>query len=75
MSDIKIDKDIPVPPTGTPSTQYPFAGTEVGNSFVVADMRDPSALRTAASRFGRLHQRKYTVRQVGDGAFRIWRIA
>lgn len=73
---IQIDKEIPIPPTlgrggmkGTSS--YPVAMMDIGDSFVVPRKSQLSACSVAAKRIGR----KVTYRTMGDGTFRVWRIA
>ena len=68
MSEIKIDKGIPMPSL----TRYPFDEMEVGDSFLV-----PSDNRTSVSTLvSRNHNgKKFSLRKMTDGTYRCWRIA
>lgn len=83
MSDIKIDKGVPIPKprlgSGGRPEKYPWMRMEVGDSFyVAAGGRTLDAAQAgvsglaigAAKRLGR----KYTTRREGAGV-RVWRIA
>lgn len=73
MSDYKIEKNIPLPPTARPSNRFRFGEMEVGDSFQV-DADDVAQARTAASWYGKRNDMKFTIRRYKDG-FRCWRKA
>lgn len=75
----KIEKGIPIPPSkggaGRP-TLYPFAKMEVGDSFTIESARKQQGRMCAiASDYGKRHGMRFTVRTIGDGMLRVWRVA
>jgi hypothetical protein len=75
---MEIERDIPITDmrgmgrTPLRPCKYPWPDMEIGDSFQ-ADV-PPDTLRASASKWGRAHGRKFTVRKYGDGS-RAWRIA
>lgn len=67
MSEIKIDKGIPVPLTL--KSKYPFKAMAIGDSFFIEDRSQRSNMYLYAKRIGI----KVTVREEGSGA-RVWRV-
>jgi len=63
----KIEKGVPFAKKG-----YPFGEMEVGDSFL-ADAALLERLRSAASMFGKDHNKKFATRQVPEGV-RVWRV-
>ena len=75
--EIKIEAGVPMPGDGR--RRYPFHEMEVGDSFFVphADKsgRDLSTrVSNAAVKWGKIHDCKFTIRQV-DGGARCWRVS
>lgn len=68
MTQIKIDKDFPLPES---RTKYPFGDMEVGDSFWSDNSRE--AVSSSAYSYGQRHGMKFTVR-ITDGVTRCWRI-
>lgn len=64
MSEIKIDKGVPMP------TKYPWKSMEIGDSFVFPYRPSNKGLYRCAAHAGI----KISIRKEGDG-IRIWRIA
>ena len=74
-----VEKGIPIPPrkcgTGRPAL-YPFAEMKVGDSFAIESARKRQGRMCAiASDYGKRHGMRFTVRAIGDGMLRVWRIA
>ncbi len=72
MSDIVIEKGIPLPRRGV-APKYPFAKLEVGDSFFVPGRTTNSfggIMTAAAKRTGYGFQSRKT-----DGGIRVWRIS
>lgn len=77
MSEIKIDKNVWMPGrcgSGDATRKYPFNTMEVGDSFEI-NGHAPDKVRNSAYAFGRMNNRKFAVRQTGEGSYRCWRIA
>ena len=74
---IIIEKGIPVPGASLWSREKSrvLSTMEVGDSFLLPDPSNSDLynLRNAASRYGKMHRRRYAVRKV-DGGYRCWRI-
>jgi len=67
-----IEDGIEIPPRNSPrGSKYPFAALEVGQSFLVTDVKIVS-LRGAAWHAQKRNGHKYSVRAV-EGGVRIWR--
>lgn len=81
MTEIKIEKNIPIAPKrapGRPSkSKYPFNEMEIGDSFFVSGIT-LSTINCTVRKFRMRNARndglKFTVRAV-DGGFRVWRVA
>lgn len=77
MSEIKIEKGVPMPTRAPYKTKYPVRGMEVGDSFFVqkngTGLTDV-AVRNAVRQAGNRHGYKMATRSQ-DGAWRCWRIA
>ena len=73
MSDIKIEKGIPVPEGYSGESKYPFEHMAVGDSFAPAPP-DRARVRAAAAWYAKRHPRyRFTVRTTPAGT-RVWRI-
>lgn len=73
MNQIKIDKDIPVPPLRRGNeSKYPLGSLEVGESFFVNASQ--GKLASASVQHGKRHNKKFTTRSENGGT-RVWRIA
>jgi len=64
---MKVESNIPMP------SKFPFAGMEVGDSFLVPEGVLRATVTVAALRYGRKNGMKFTVRKVPEG-FRCWRV-
>ena len=80
MSEIKIEKDIPIPLRSRQShTYYPFAEMQIGDSFSIPTERD-APVRSAACWWTARHpgKAKFTIRKVmenGNKIIRVWRVS
>ncbi len=83
MTEIKIEKNVPIPPKGGGPNgpyKYPFDRLGVGDCFSVSGVGGSLAkitrrLRGAAHRYSKSHGIKFTVRELPDeGVVRIWRV-
>lgn len=87
MSEIKIEKGIPIPPpsNGGRAPKYPFEGMEIGDSFTIpltgimhekgGDMAF-NRVKGAAVRWMNKHGGEYRVRtRREEGVVRCWRVA
>ena len=73
MTQIKIDKGVPVPGESRGANgKYPFGDMEVGDSFFV-DIKQQSFCSAAAG-YAKRHNKKFTTRSENGGT-RVWRIA
>lgn len=73
MTQIKIDKGIPVPDESRGANgKYPFADLEIGDSFFV-NVKQVAVCSSAAG-YGKRHNKKFTTRSENGGT-RVWRIA
>lgn len=65
---IAIDKGIPAPVCRNRwNPKYPWAGMEVGDSFLADDGTDLGSLRSQASRVGKLAGKSFAVRNTDAG--------
>lgn len=73
MSEFTIEKGIPVPKQigAGRKTKYPFDLMEVGDSFLVTDLKVKTISRSCGT-YGKRLERKFTSRTV-DGGVRVWR--
>lgn len=84
----EIEKDVPIPETRQGrGSKYPFAEMEVGDSFLVEPEEDPNLgvvdeeeyakvrgrVSNVAYKYGKDHDKKFTVRQTDEGV-RVWRV-
>lgn len=69
MSQLLIDKGVPLP------KRYPFAGMQVGDSFLVPDDVKRTTVSIAAMRYGRKHGMRFTIRLTPERKLRCWRLA
>jgi hypothetical protein len=72
MTDIKIDKNVPIPETSGAGALYPFAEMEVGDSFYV-EGKTTAQLQNSASHWRKRKGWKFRTRTEDKGA-RIWRV-
>ena len=72
--EIKVDKNIPIPRTkGGRYPIYPWHTMEIGDSFLSKSA--PGTTRTLASRMSKiLKGKRFSVRSLGGGETRVWRI-
>lgn len=89
ITQIKIEKNKPIPAIRRRRTIYPFGEMKVGDSFALplgGAIKFPgnngvkditySRLAGAAHGYGRKHSRKFAVRTIKDeGVVRCWRVA
>ena len=74
MSEVKIDKGIPIPSMqGSHYTPYPWAIMEVGDSFVHEGRS--TAVYAAAKGWAVKLNRKFTARKLPTGGHRVWRVS
>ena len=76
MSEVKIDKGVPMPERSSQSDRlYPWKQMEVGDSFVMQPHKSPNH----AGNMMRYQQRKtgrgYRSRTQDDGTIRVWRVS
>jgi len=74
--EIKIEKNVPMPPRMGPGikAKYPWKELEVGDSFFVNGGTKTTTISRLACHHAALTGRKFAVRTEGEGA-RVWRIA
>ncbi len=65
-----IEKSVPMP---AKSAGFPFGEMEVGDSFLIPADAHARAV-SAASNYGKRYKKKITIRSVGDGVYRAWRV-
>ena len=72
---IKIDKNIPAPPSRPGRIPiYPFYEMEIGDSILVkGDCKKIDSARSTSRAYGKRHGMKFSTMLV-DGGVRIWRI-
>jgi hypothetical protein len=77
MSEYQITNQVPIPKRagklGKPIV-YPFEDMNVGDSFLVTDVRKFDASRNSACKYGQRHNKKFVTSFTDEGV-RIWRIA
>lgn len=71
---VTIDRGVPVPMKRTYASKYPFVEMAIGDSFLLDGTLKTETVRSAASAYGKDHQKTFTVRMASDGT-RCWRIA
>ena len=73
MTQIKIDKGLPVPSGSRgANSKYPFADLEIGDSFFVNVKQQ--LFCSAVAGYAKRHNKKFTTRSENGGT-RVWRIA
>ena len=73
MSNIKIDKGVPMPKKER--TKYPFSRMDVGDSFAVGPgKREIKSASNAAYRRNQQGQQRFATRNMGGGIVRIFRV-
>jgi hypothetical protein len=71
---IKIDKNVAIPIIERGGVaKYPWNKMEIGDSFFIEGAKTTTSITSAASPYGKRHNKKFTARAV-DGGVRIWRI-
>lgn len=73
-----IEKNVPFPgtPRGVGAVELPFEHMHVGDSFVFNEaVVKASSVSSYASRFGKDHNVKFSMRRVGENKYRVWRVA
>lgn len=73
MTDFKIEQGIPVP-LGDARSRYPFQSMNVGDSFALTPQQVRSA-RNSMHAYAKRSGTRFTLREVGDGVWRCWRIS
>lgn len=78
MQVYKIEKNLPIPPSGTGRPKYPLRDMEVGDSFFVPvplinTLKFRNRLSSALTYFGKRHSVQFITRSVDDG-IRVWRV-
>lgn len=74
MTDIKIEKGVPLLKKRYGGLKYPFGKMEVGDSFVFGPEGVDSCASSART-YAIKNNKKFAHRKLGDGRVRIWRIA
>lgn len=69
VSEIKIEKGIPIPEVGGPCIKYPFRQMEIGDSFVV-----PKGVRTSLSGNAIRQGIQIKTKSISSTHVRVWRI-
>ena len=70
---MKIEKDIPSPPSAHGNRKYDFPDMEIGDSIFLEGCGHDSKSVVAAKMYFRRNDKKMTARLI-DGGIRIWRI-
>lgn len=75
MTEIKIEKGIPIPEGRLGATvKYPYKDMEVGDSFYIADYRKGRSSEAAMRQFIKLNKLNWKIRtKREDTGLRIWR--
>lgn len=74
MTQIKIDKGVPIPPAkrGVGIRKYPFPDMEVGDSFFTESKQE--TVGSSVTIYARFNNVKFATRSENGGT-RVWRIA
>lgn len=72
MTQIKIDKDVPLPPRGNMPADI-LAQMDIGDSVFIDSIAQGNNAASRARVYGHRHGKKFAQRQV-NGGVRIWRI-
>lgn len=74
MTKYTIEKNIPIPTeAGATRASYPFHQMEVGDSFT-APVSERARINNAICGHKKRHGAVFSVRTLGDGTVRVWRI-
>ena len=74
MSEIKVERGIPIPPINRGRTEYPFLLLKIGDSFLFPPNSNRSKANGAIFHFRKKHpEMKFSLRTTKDG-FRVWRV-
>ena len=76
MTEIKIDKNVPLPKLRSPLNKYPWADMQVGDSFFIP--QDPATVRASlysCTKWARIKIATRRVTENGVEGIRVWRIA
>ncbi len=78
MKTIKIQSGIPIPKPkgntkGLSTPIYPFKDMKLGNSFKFS-LKKYASVTALASKFGKKHNTKFTIRKMTKTTARVWRI-
>lgn len=74
MSEIKIDKDVPLPALPGPKKIFPFPDLEVGDSFAVSLKQRNSARQGMHREHRKGHGKRFVSRAIDGKTCRFWRI-
>ena len=69
---IQIDQGIMYPPR---RHAFPFANMKIGDSFLVPHQLSRATITAACARASKEFKMKFSVRAIGKGDFRCWRIS
>jgi hypothetical protein len=73
----KVLRDVPVPRRQSCiSANFPFADLDVGDCFMVTELKETTERRLRSSAFntGRRLERKFTCRRIDDSTVGVWRV-
>lgn len=75
MTNIKIDKNIPIPPSklGEGGGKYPWSEMEVGDSFLWPSEKQQKQASALAVATGRRLNKRFATRKTPEGV-RVWRV-
>jgi len=68
----RIEKNVPLPPKKR-RQKYPFGEMKVGESFGFP-LGDRQRVGFAACIYGKRNNKKFSIRKLKDGTYRVWRI-
>ena len=74
---VDIETNVLVPPVrvfGGAPEKYPWKDMHIGNSFAFPKKLKEATCRALASKAGRRHDMKFSVRTLSDRTFRCWRV-
>ena len=72
MSKYKIEKNIPIPKVIRSKWGW-VLGLEVGDSVLLPE-NEVTAVRASVHQLGRINDKRFSVRSIGNGKHRLWRI-
>lgn len=70
--EVKIEKNVPIPPQSWRIAKYPFHEMEVGDSLLI-DYQERNAVLGAAKKYGKDTEKDFTSKRVSETEARIWR--